>query len=239
MSVVGKDVEYKDGDAVLEGYLAWDDSISGERPTVLIVHAWDGRTEFVCERARRIAALGYAAFCLDVYGKGLFGSGTDVNKALMQPFLDDREMLQQRLQSGLKAATEQAVVDKSRMIGTGYCFGGLSVLDLARHNAPLLGVISYHGALAPFPKPTASKIEPRVLVLHGYEDPMVPPDLMVSFATEMAAAQADWQIHAYGNTYHSFTNPDANNPGMGTIYSAVSDDRSWRTSLDFFKEIFS
>lgn len=239
MAIASKNVEYKDQETLLEGYLAWDDQQQGPRPTILIAHAWDGRTDFVCNQAKKIASLGYAAFCLDAYGKGIYGANPEKNATLMQPFLDDRKMLQQRLQSGVAAAVSESVVDRKKMIAVGYCFGGLSVLDLARYNAPLLGVISYHGILQPPPRLSVDKIKPKVMVLHGYQDPMANPQAMLAFCQEMASAQAEWQLHAYGNTLHAFTNPQANSPADGVLYSALADQRSWRSSLNFFEELFN
>lgn len=240
MSILTKNVEYQDGDVLLEGYMAWDDKISGKRPAVLIAHTWAGRDSFVCQQAEKIAKLGYVGFALDNYGKGVVGANQEKNISLMTPFLEDRYMLQQRLQSGLRAASAEELVDEHVVAGMGYCFGGLCVLDMARCNTGLCGVISIHGALTPLPKLPEVEIhapQAKVLVLHGWDDPMVPPEQVIAFTQEMATC-ADWQLHAYGHTVHAFTNPEANDVGT-SCYSPRADARAWQAATGFLAETFS
>ena len=104
MTVQNRTIDYDDNGTALEGYFAWDDAVSGHRPGVLIVHAWAGRSPFEEDAARKIASLGYAALAMDVYGKGILGSDPDENTKLMAPFLEDRQMLQNRLKTGLESA---------------------------------------------------------------------------------------------------------------------------------------
>lgn len=238
MAITTKSVEYTDADTLLEGYLAWDDRSSEPRPVVLIAHAWSGRDGFVCNQAKRIAELGFAGFALDMYGKGVLGSSPEENTNLMTPFLEDRAMLQQRMQAALQAAGAEAVVDATRVAAMGYCFGGLCVLDLARIGADVRGVISNHGLLVPPPNLGRQEIKAKVLALHGYADPMVLPDAVRGFAIEMTEAKADWQIHAYGHTYHSFTDPSANSPEMGIMYNATAEARAWVAAVNFLGELF-
>lgn len=220
----------------MEGYAAWDDAVSGKRPGVMIAHAWAGRGEFERRKARSLAALGYVGFALDLYGKGVLGSGPEENAALMQPFLDDRAMLQRRMTQALELARAQEAVDASRIAALGFCFGGLCVLDLARSGADLQGVVSFHGLLHPAPNVSGRKIRAKVLALHGWDDPMATPDQVAALGRELTAAEADWQIHAYGLTTHAFTNPAANNPAAGTAYNETADRRSWRAMRNFLSE---
>lgn len=222
---------------MLEGYLAFEDKAA--RPTVLIAHAWEGRDAFVCEKARDLAALGYTAFALDMYGKGVLGNGPEENTRLMQPFLDDRAMLQRRLIAGMRAAVETAQVDATRIAIIGYCFGGLCALDLARTGAELKGAISFHGLLNAPGNTKGKKITSKVLILHGDKDPLVPVEQVVACQRELTAAEADWQIVTYGTAMHSFTNPKATDPGSGLLYDANADKRSWRSLLLFLEEIFA
>jgi len=231
-------VEYRDGDTVLEGRVAWDDRFSGPRPGVLVAHAWGGRSDFEDGKADGLAELGYAAFALDLYGKGVRGSGPEENAALMQPFLDDRPMLQQRLQASLSAMRAQPEVDTARVAAIGFCFGGLCVLDIARTGADVAGVISIHGLFGPPGNTAGNTVSAKVLALHGWDDPMATPTDVIALAEELTAMGADWQLHAFGNTMHAFTNPAANAPDMGTVYSAAADIRSALVIRNFLEELF-
>jgi len=239
LSIQTRLIDYEDGDSVLQGQLAWDDSIDGHRPGVMVCHAWGGRSEFENDRAIALARLGYAGFALDLYGKGVLGSGPDENAVLMQPFLDDRAMLQQRLLLSLQAMREQPEVDGSRTAAIGYCFGGLCVLDIARTGEDLDGVVSLHGLFGAPGNTGNNTIKARILALHGWDDPMATPDAVVALAEELTSMGADWQLHGYGNTMHAFTNPQANDPGLGTVYSATADRRSWVAVQNFLGELFS
>lgn len=232
-------IEYSDGDTVLEGMLAWNGSIPGPRPGVLVSHAWGGRSDFEDGKAIRLAELGYVALALDLYGKGVRGSNAEENAALMQPFLDDRAMLQTRLLASLSKLREQAEVDAAEFAAIGFCFGGLCVLDLARTGEDLAGVVSFHGLLGTPGNTVGNTIKAKVLVLHGWDDPMATHDNVIALSEEMTAMGADWQIHAYGNTVHAFTNPAANDPVSGTVYDAAADRRSWVAMQNFLEELFN
>jgi dienelactone hydrolase len=238
MSLSHRLVEYSDGDVVLEGRLSWDDAGIGARPGVLVSHAWSGRSAYEDGKAERLAELGYAAFALDLYGKGVRGSGPEENAALMQPFLDDRAMLQRRLLISLATLREQPEVDASTVAAIGFCFGGLCVLDIARTGEDIAGVASFHGLFAPPGNTAGNRIKARVLALHGWDDPMARPDSVLALADELTAMGADWQLHAYGNTMHAFTNPAASDPEMGTVYDAAADWRSWQAMTNFLGELF-
>ena len=238
MSIQTRLVEYKDGDILLEAYVAWDESSHDSRPGVLISHAWSGRSEFEEGKAAQLAELGYVGFALDLYGKGVKGGDPEQNRALMQPLLDDREMLQRRMHLALDNIRKQKEVDDERVAAMGFCFGGLCVLDLARTGADILGAASFHGLFSPPGNTEGKEISAKVLVMHGWDDPMAAPDQALALADELTAAGADWQIHAYGNTVHAFTNPAANDVEHGTVYDANADRRSWQSLQLFLAEIF-
>jgi len=238
-----RSIEYDHDGHLLEGEFAWNDEWDGPRPCVLVVHdAMKSNQGFEEERAVALTTMGYAAFAIDLYGKGVHGSTAEDAYALMKPYHADRAFLQQRLLAGLRTAAEQPETDAGQLAAIGYCFGGLCVLDLARMNAPVLGVASFHGDLAPpsWPggEPPPERIEPRVLALHGWDDPYAPPSVIEPFAREMSERDADWQLHAYGNTVHSFTNMRYDLPEQGTAYSEKAERRSWRAMANFLDEIF-
>ena len=239
LSITSKAIDYSDGDRTYEAYMAWDDSSSAPRPAVLVSHAWRGRSEFENGKAARLAELGYVGFALDVYGKGVLGNSPEENAGLMQPLLDDREVLQRRLALALDEVRAQPEVDASRVAAIGFCFGGLCVLDLARSGADLKGVVSFHGLFGSPGNTDGNRISAKVLALHGWDDPMATPDQVLSLASELSSMGADWQIHGYGSTLHAFTNPQADDPANGLQYSATADRRSWTTMRDFLQEVLA
>lgn len=238
MTIRTRTIEYEDGDTLLEGDLAWDDGAAGPRPGVLVAHAWRGRGEFDTEKARALAKLGYTGFAMDLFGKGVSGGSIEENRALIRPFMEDRALLQRRMQVALECLRAQAEVERARTGAIGFCFGGLCVLDLARSGADVGGVVSFHGLLRPPGNTSGNTIRSKVLVLHGWDDPMATPEALVTLGQELTSMRADWQVHAFGNAMHAFTNPQANDPGFGTVYQPDADRRSWRLMQDFFAEIF-
>ena len=239
MAIVSNTVGYLDGDVLLEAFFAFDDSLTGRRPAVLINHTWAGRDDFVAEKAKKIAALGYVAFAVDMYGKGVLGTTADENAKLMQPFMDDRHSLAKRMQAALYAVKLLPWVDDSKVAAMGFCFGGLCALDLARTGASLKGVVSFHGLLGAPDNTQGNCIKAKVLVLHGHDDPMGPVEQVIAFEQEMTKAGVDWQLHTFGNTMHAFTNPVANNPDFGTVFQPDADRRSWLLMENFLTEIFA
>lgn len=237
--MITKTIDYQDGNTQLEGYLAYHDT-GTPKPAVLVSHDWSGRRELACKGAERLADMGYVGFALDMYGKGIFGADGDAdrNGALMAPFAQDRALLRRRINAALHAVRQLPQVDASRVAAMGYCFGGLCVLELARSGADVKGVVSIHGIFAPGNVPNET-ITAKVLCLHGHDDPMVPPEQVLAFETEMTRVNVDWQIHVYGGTMHAFTNPKANNPSFGTVYKEVAANRAYRSIENFLSEVFS
>lgn len=231
-------LEYRDGDAVLEAYVA-SPAAGGKRPAVLVSHAWAGRGAFECDKADKLAELGYVGIAIDNYGKGILGKSMEENSALMTPFVQDRARLRKRLLAGISAAAALPQVDASRMAAIGFCFGGLCVLDMARSGADLRGVVSFHGLFKPADGLANAKIRAKVLALHGHDDPMVPPDAVLALEKELSAAGADWQIHAYGGTMHAFMNPDANAPQNGMAYNPTVAARAWTSMKNFLAEVLA
>ncbi|MEE4146586.1 MAG: dienelactone hydrolase family protein [Halieaceae bacterium] len=239
MTIQTRRVEYQYNDLTLEGLLAWDDATGTPRPAVAIAHTWAGRSPFEEEKAVALARQGYVGFAIDMYGKGVLGSTPEENSALMTPLMEDRALLQARIGLAVEVLRQQAEVDPARVAAMGFCFGGLCVLDLARSGSDVAGVASFHGLFGAPGNTAGNRITARVLCLHGYDDPMAPPEAMLALAAELSEAGADWQVHAYGGTVHAFTNPAANNPEMGTRYNAAADRRSWVALQDFLREVFA
>jgi dienelactone hydrolase len=237
MSIVTESIRYSHNGKEFEGHLAYDDARSGPRPLVTVSHAWGGRGAFENDKAQRLAKLGYAGFAIDVYGAGVTGSSPEENTALMTPLLEDRAELLGRLRAGLAAGAKHAVADPSNTAAIGYCFGGLCALDFARSGDELNGVVSLHGLFASPPE-TADHYRAKVLILHGWDDPMATPESVLEVSKELSDANCDWQLHAYGNTLHAFTNPEANDAASGIVYQADADRRSWQALENFLGELF-
>jgi dienelactone hydrolase len=232
-------IEYKHGDVVLEGYLAYDDSTQDKRPGVLVVHEWTGHNPYVRKRAEQLAGLGYVAFALDMYGKGVQAKDAKEAAQLASTYKNDRKLMRARANAGLDVLRKQPLVDTERLAAIGYCFGGTTVLELARGGADLAGVVSFHGDLATPTPEDARNIKGKVLALHGADDPFVPPAVVAAFEEEMRKGGVDWQLVAYGGAVHSFTNPGAGNDNSrGAAYNEKADHRSWEAMKVFFAEIF-
>ncbi|MEL6830338.1 MAG: dienelactone hydrolase family protein, partial [Pseudomonadota bacterium] len=205
MSVTTSAVEYEMDGTSYEGFLAMPST--APKAVIAVAHAWGGQSDFDKDKAKLLAEWGYAGFAVDVYGVGQRGESVEECQALMTPLAENRALLQARLQRGLDEAKSQSGCEKASAMG--FCFGGLSVLDMARSGMRVDGVISFHGLLGAPGNTDGNTIAAKVLVLHGWSDPMATPDDVLAFAKEMDAAKADWQLHAYGDTLHAFTNPDA------------------------------
>lgn len=231
-------VEYNDADTLLEGYVAYPDDKASAKGAILIVHDWTGRNQFACDKADKLASLGYIGFALDMYGKGKLGQTKEEKTALMSPLVEDRNVLLKRITAGLNCLTNIDGVDTNKVAVMGFCFGGLCALDLARSGANLAGAASFHGLLNAPENTSQSDIRAKILVLHGYADPMVPPEQLNAFCDEMTQKKADWQVHSYGNVLHAFTNPQANDPDFGTVYNQQADKRSWAALTDFLRELW-
>ena len=232
-------VDYKQGDATLEGYVAYDDAIQGKRPGILVVHQWMGLTDYEKKRAEMLAQLGYVAFCADIYGKGIRPKNTREAGTQAGKYKGDRQLLRARVNAGLEALRQQSLVDQKHVAAIGYCFGGTTVLELARSGADIAGVVSFHGGLDS-PNPADGKnIRCKVLVCHGADDPFSPPEDVAAFENELRSGGVDWQLVLYGGAVHSFTQPGAGHDNSkGAAYNEKADKRSWEAMTQFFNEMF-
>jgi dienelactone hydrolase len=232
-------VEYKQGDVILEGCLAYDDASREKRPGVLVIHEWWGINDYVKGRVQQLAQMGYVAFAADMYGKGVRAANPADAGRLAGTYLKDRKLLRARVSAGLDLLKKHQFTDVQRISAIGYCFGGTTVLELARSGADIAGVVSFHGGLDTPDPNDAKNIKAKVLVLHGADDPYVPASQVLAFVDEMRKAGVDWQLVMYGGAVHSFTNPESgNDPSKGAAYNEKADRRSWQAMKDFFGEIF-
>lgn len=238
-SVKTKTVEYKQGDTVLEGYLAWDDATLVKRPGILVIHEWTGINDHIRQRTEMLAQLGYVAFAADIYGKGIRPSVPSDAAKTAGIYKNDRTLMRARARAGLEELKKQKLVDTQRLAAIGFCFGGTTVLELARDGADLKGVVSFHGGLSTPTPQDARNIKGKVLAQHGADDPFVKADEVAAFQDEMRKAAIDWQFISYGNAVHSFTNVAAGTDNSkGAAYNEKADKRSWEAMKAFFGEIF-
>jgi dienelactone hydrolase len=234
-----REVEYRQGDTILHGFLAWDDALPGKRPGVLVVHEWWGLDEHARAQARRLAQAGYVGFALDLYGQGKVTTHPQEAQAFVAEATKDPAALAARFNAALEQLKHDPHVDPTRIAAIGYCFGGAVALDMARAGADLAAVVTFHGALATKTPAQPGKIKARVLVLAGGADPFVPPEQVEAFRREMQAAGAHFEVVTYPGAKHAFTNPDAGTHGMPQLaYDADADRQSWAAMLKLFHEVF-
>lgn len=221
-----------------EGAICFDDEISGAKPGVLVVHTFKGCTDFEIGKAVELAKLGYVALAVDMYGGGRRTDDAEEARALMNELDEDRKLLLERISLAHETLKKHSRVDASKTGAMGYCFGGKCVLDLARAGADLRGAVSFHGVYDAPPMEYDFPVKSSVLVLHGWDDPLNPPSATVGLAEELTARNADWQILSFGNTGHSFTNPNAHFREQGMFYEETSSRRAWAAMERFFAEVF-
>lgn len=237
---MGTYIDYADGTDICEAYVALPDG-DGPHPAVLVAHQWSGQSDHERATADRMATLGYVGIAIDVYGKGNRGAPDAADhSALMNPWAGNRAALKRRLTAAVDFAKEHPAVDAGKIAILGYCFGGLCALDVARTGtADVKGAVSIHGIFPPPGTGPQADITTKVLILHGWEDPMATPADVEMVAKELTAAKADWQLHAYGHAAHAFTNPHAASPSTGMNYDANADRRSWVATVAFLGEVFA
>lgn len=207
------------------------------RPVVIIFPTVMGVSELELGFARQIVHLGYTAFVADLYGKAFHGSAREVAAGQMKRLRADRAALRRRLLAVLDAVRPLDAVVGDRVAASGYCFGGLCALDLARSGADIAGAASFHGLFDP-PNLPPQPIATKVVAFHGWDDPSVPPQAVIGLAQELTDAGADWQIHGYGHTMHGFTNPAATGTIPGVLHNPIAAERSWTAFVNFLEELF-
>lgn len=207
-------------------------------PAVLVFHAWRGRSEHEEERARRLAELGYVAAAVDLYGVGRRAHDATSARNLMMELVDDPPKLRGRIQASFELVRDLDGFDRDRLGAIGFCFGGLCSILAARMGLELRGVVSFHGLLK-VGEPLETRPVAKINVQHGQDDPMVPPEDLLAFASEMKRVDADWTLHAYPGVVHAFTNPEAKGDSSVLQYDADADARSWLEMRRFFEDVFT
>jgi dienelactone hydrolase len=231
-------VEYKEGETLCEGLLVYDDMFQGKRAGVIVAHQWKGLTNYEKMRAEMLAQRGYVALCADVYGKGVRADNPKDAAALAGKYKSDRKLLRSRINAALDCLRKQERVNTAQIAAIGYCFGGTTVLELARSGADVKAIVSFHGGLGSPTPADAKNIKGKILALHGADDPFVPPTEVQAFENEMRDAKKDWQLVAYGGSVHSFTDKSAGNDNTkGSAYNEKADRRSWQQMQMFFDEV--
>ena len=233
-----KSIEYRDGDHTLTGYLAWDDSLSGKAPGILVVHEWWGLNAHAKERAEKLAGEGYVAFAADMYGTDRVTTKPDQAQAWYTEVTSDLEGWMNRAQLGLDVLKAQSQVDSGKLAAMGFCFGGTTVMQMAYTGSEVDAVASYHGSL-PAPPSSVTGITQKVLAAHGRADPFVPNERVTAFQDGLDSIGADWQMLVYSGTRHSFTNKDAGQYGLDALaYNEVADKSSWEATMRLFDDVF-
>jgi len=231
-------VDYKEGEVVLQGYLAYDESIKEKLPGILVVHEWYGLNDYAKMRTEQLAKFGYVAFAADIYGKGVLAKSPEEAGKHAMEFYKDRSKFRRRVNAAIDTLKQNTHVDKDKIAAIGYCFGGSGVLELARSGAEINGVVSFHGNLSTENAADAKNIKCKVLVLHGGDDPNVPQKQVEEFTKEMDDAKVDWQLNIYSGAVHGFTNPANKGNNKNVAYHEKADKRSWEAMKVFFDEIF-
>ena len=240
--IQGKAVEYTSQGVVMKGYLAYDESLKGKRPGVLVVHEWWGLNDYARKRARMLAEMGYVALAVDMYGDGKQAMHPEDAQKFTSELMKNFDVAKARFVAAMDFLKQQAAVDPTRIAAIGYCFGGGVVLNMARQGIDLKGVASFHGSLTALKPTRPGAVKAKILVLHGADDKFIAPEQVMAFKQEMKNAGADFRFISYSGAVHSFTNPDADQLGkkfnMPIAYNADADKKSWDELRRFLNIIF-
>jgi dienelactone hydrolase len=222
-------IDYKQGDTALRGYLAYDDSVTGKRPAVLLAHDRSGMSDVTLKDAEMIARLGYVVFAEDIYGKDVRPQTVPEMTEQSAFYNKDRPLMRARAIAGLDVLRQNPMVDPAKIAVIGYCFGGTVAVELIETGAPLAATVSVHGSFRNFAPDGAKNIKGPVLILHGAEDQTAPLDEVNKLIGDLRAAKVNWQLEIYSGAQHAFTAPT--NP------SEERADREYKiTTARFLKE---
>lgn len=242
-SLVTKEVDYSADGTTFKGFLAYDSSIAGKKPGIIVVHEWWGLNQYARERAEMLAKLGYVALAVDMYGNGATADHPDDAGKFAMAVMQKMDTAKARFDAGLKILKEQPQTDTSKIAAIGYCFGGGIVLRLALDGIPLNGIVSFHGDLPTETVKNPNLVKAKMLVCNGADDPFNPPDKVKTFKNAMDSAGVSYKFVDYPGAKHSFTNPAADSLGkkfnMPLAYNKEADEKSWDEMKEFFSMIFN
>jgi dienelactone hydrolase len=234
-------VSYKAGDITLTGFVAYDESVKGKRPVVLVVHEWWGINDYTKMRARKLAGLGYIAMAVDLFGDGKNAVNPKEAQDLTMPFYKDPHLVAYRLDAAVKKVKEFAQADPDNIAAIGYCFGGFAVLNYAKLGADLKGVVSFHGGMGGVPV-DKNLLKAKILVCHGASDKFVARKDVDAFMHQLDSIGADNTLKVYANATHAFTNPNSTETGkkfnLPIEYNATADKDSWQDMKSFLNRVF-
>ncbi len=241
-AVVGKEVSYSADGTTLKGFLAYDSSVKGKRPGILVVHEWWGLNNYARKRARMLAEQGYTALALDMYGNGKQAHHPDDAQKFSSEVSQNEALAKARFEAALNFLKQQNTVDPDNIGAIGYCFGGSVVLNMARMGEPLKVVESFHGGLATQHPAEPGKVKARIASFTGEADPFIPAQQVADFRQEMDKAGVTYEVVTYPGAQHSFTSPEADKYGkefkLPMAYNAEADKDSWSKGLAFLADAF-
>lgn len=231
-----KPIAYKDGDQQLNGMMAKPSKSNTKKAGVLILPAWMGIDEHSKTVAKQLADLGYTAFIADIYGEGHYPKSPKDAGQQAGYYKQHLSEYHQRIRLALEQLVKSGAAPDEIVI-IGYCFGGLGAIEAARINMPVKGIVSFHGSYDRDTTKSIQAIQPKILILHGADDPHSSPKVIADMQQEFRTAKADWQMIYYANAVHAFTDPGAGNDNSkGAAYNALADKRSWQAFLQFLQE---
>ncbi len=237
-----QEITYSVDGLELTGYMAYDDAVSGKRPGILVAHEWWGHDDYARKRAELLAARGYTAFALDMYGTGKLAEHPDDAKSFMMASIETSDVAEARFDAAYEVLRSHHTVDSEKLAAIGYCFGGTVVLNMARMGFDLDGVVSFHGNLSALVEAEPGKVRAKVRAFNGADDGFVTAESIAAFKTEMEAAGVDYEFTNYPGAVHSFTKPGSTAVGekfgLPLAYNAAADGDSWMQTMHFFNEIF-
>ena len=241
--IVTKEVDYKSGDTALKGYIAYDGAKQGKRPGIIVVHEWWGLNDYAKSRARQLAELGYIALAVDMYGDGKTAEHPDNASKFMNEALSNMDIFIKRFEAGMQLLKSQPQTDTEHIAAIGYCFGGKTVLEMARAGEDLDGVVSFHGILATNNPAKKDVVKAQILAFNGSDDPFVPQEQIDAFIKEIGVVGDNATLVIYGGVKHSFTNPGATEVGkkydLPLVYDEKADKASWAQTQEFLNRVFS
>lgn len=241
-AVQGKEVSYSANGTTLKGYIAYDDTVKGKRPGILVIHEWWGHNEYARKRARMFAEQGYTALALDMYGDGKQAHHPDDAGKFASEVSKNAVLAKARFDAAYNLLGKEETVDADKIAAVGYCFGGSVALNMARIGEPLKAVVSFHGGLGTDHPAEAGKVKARIASFTGEDDPMIPATQVAAFRQEMDKAGVSYKVVTYPGAKHAFTNPDADKYGqefkLPLAYNAAADKASWKEGLAFLADTF-